>query len=185
MTTGSPTEQEKMMPISDKHVAILAEDDYQELELHYPRLRLIEAGARVSVLGAGKDVYHSARGYAVEPDADASKVNADDFDAVVIPGGMAPDRMRRHAAMVDLVRNSSEAGKPVAWICHAGWVPVSADIVRGRRVTSFGSIRDDMVNAGAEWVDEAVVVDGNLISSRVPDDLPAFCRAILEALDAD
>jgi protease I len=87
--------------------------------------------------------------------------------------------------MVDLVRNSSEAGKPVAWICHAGWVPVSADIVRGRRVTSFGSIRDDMVNAGAEWVDEAVVVDGNLISSRVPDDLPAFCRAILKALDAD
>lgn len=170
------------MGIKDKHIAILAEDDYQELELHYPRLRLIEAGARVSVLGAGKEVYHSAKGYAVKPDADASDVNPDDFDAVVIPGGMAPDRMRRHAGMIDLVRSLNEAAKPVAWICHAGWVPVSADIVRGRRVTSFPSIRDDMVNAGAEWVDQEVVVDGHLISSRVPDDLPAFCKAILSAL---
>lgn len=171
------------MSINDKHIAILAEDDYQELELHYPRLRLIEAGARVSVLGAGKDEYHSGKGYPVQVDFDANQVKPDDFDAVVIPGGMAPDRMRRHKAMVDLVRALHDAGKPVAWICHAGWVPASADIVRGRRVTSFPSIRDDLVNAGAEWVDEAVVVDGNLISSRVPDDLPAFCRAILEALE--
>ncbi len=96
---------------------------------------------------------------------------------------MAPDKMRRHKAMVDLVRALHDAGKPVAWICHAGWVPVSADIVRGRRVTSFPSIRDDMVNAGADWVDEEVVVDSNLISSRVPDDLPAFCKAILAALE--
>ncbi|WP_376690028.1 type 1 glutamine amidotransferase domain-containing protein [Wenzhouxiangella sp. EGI_FJ10409] len=171
------------MAISDQHIAILVEDDYQELELHYPRLRLIEAGARVAVLGAGKDVYHSGKGYAVKADVNASDVRAGDFDAVVIPGGMAPDKMRRHKSMVDFVRALHEAGKPVAWICHAGWVPVSADIVRGRRVTSFPSIRDDMVNAGAEWVDEEVVVDGNLISSRVPDDLPAFCRAILAALD--
>lgn len=171
------------MAISDKRIAILAEDGYQELELHYPRLRLIEAGARVSVLGAGQDEYHSGKGYAVRVDADAADVKAGDFDAVVIPGGMAPDRMRRHQAMVELVRAIHDAGKSVAWICHAGWVPVSADIVRGRRVTSFPSIRDDMVNAGAEWVDEEVVVDGNLISSRVPDDLPAFCRALLAALD--
>ncbi|RFF26341.1 MULTISPECIES: type 1 glutamine amidotransferase domain-containing protein [unclassified Wenzhouxiangella] len=171
------------MAISDKHIAILAEDGYQELELHYPRLRLIEAGARVSVLGAGKDEYHSGKGYAVSVDANAADVRAEDFDAVVIPGGMAPDKMRRHEAMVDLVRALHDAGKPVAWICHAGWVPVSADIVRGRRVTSFPSIRDDMVNAGADWVDEEVVVDGNLISSRVPDDLPAFCKAILAALE--
>ncbi|MDZ7789476.1 MAG: type 1 glutamine amidotransferase domain-containing protein [Xanthomonadales bacterium] len=171
------------MSAANKHIAVLAEDGYQELELHYPRLRLIEAGARVSVLGAGQDEYHSGKGYAVKADADASDVKADDFDAVVIPGGMAPDKMRRHQAMVDLVRALHEAGKPVAWICHAGWVPVSADILRGRRVTSFPSIRDDMVNAGAQWVDEEVVVDGNLISSRVPDDLPAFCKAILAALD--
>lgn len=171
------------MPATDKHIAILAEDGYQELELHYPRLRLIEAGARVSVLGAGQGEYHSGKGYAVKVDANASDVRAEEFDAVVIPGGMAPDKMRRHESMVDLVRALHEAGKPVAWICHAGWVPVSADIVRGRRVTSFPSIRDDMVNAGADWVDEEVVVDRNLISSRVPDDLPAFCKAILAALD--
>jgi len=170
------------MAIIEKHIAILAEDDYQELELHYPRLRLIEAGARVSVLGAGNDAYHSSKGYAVKPDADVADANADEFDAVVIPGGMAPDKMRRNAAMVDFVRQLDAAGKPVAWICHAGWVPVSADIVRGRRVTSFPSIRDDMVNAGADWFDEEVVVDGHLISSRVPDDLPAFCRALLAAL---
>ena len=171
------------MTISNKHIAILAEDDYQELELHYPRLRLIEAGAKVSVLGAGKDEYHSGKGYPVRVDADASRVKADDFDAVVIPGGMAPDRMRRHRSMVDLVRAANAAGKPVAWICHGGWMAVSADIIRGKRATSFASIRDDMVNAGADWVDEEVVVDGNLISSRVPDDLPAFCKAILSALD--
>jgi len=169
--------------INDRHIAILAEDGYQELELHYPRLRLIEAGARVSVLGAGQDEYRSGKGYAVRVDADAADVKGTDFDAVVIPGGMAPDRMRRHRAMVDLVRAIHDAGKPVAWICHAGWVPISADILRGRRVTSFPSIRDDMVNAGADWVDEEVVVDGNLISSRVPDDLPAFCRALLAALE--
>jgi protease I len=98
---------------------------------------------------------------------------------------MAPDRMRRHQSMVEFVRDLNEAGKPVAWICHAGWMAISADIVRGKRVTSFASIRDDMVNAGADWVDEEVVVDGNLISSRVPGDLPAFCKAILAALDED
>jgi protease I len=171
------------MSLSDKHIAILAEDNYQEIELHYPRLRLIEAGAKVSVLGAGKETYHSGKGYAVKVDSDIAKVGADDFDAVIIPGGMAPDRMRRHRDMVEFVRALHEKEKPVAWICHAGWMAVSADIIRGRRVTSFTSIRDDMVNAGGEWVDEEVVVDGHLISSRVPDDLPAFCRAIIQALE--
>ena len=170
------------MSLTDKHIAILAEDNYQELELHYPRLRLIEAGAKVSVLGAGEETYHSGKGYAVKVDSDIAKVSADDFDAVIIPGGMAPDRMRRHRHMVDFVRALDKAEKPVAWICHAGWMAVSADIIRGRNVTSFASIRDDMVNAGGEWVDEEVVVDGHLISSRVPDDLPAFCRAIIVAL---
>ncbi|MEE4638099.1 MAG: type 1 glutamine amidotransferase domain-containing protein [Wenzhouxiangella sp.] len=170
------------MSTQAKHVAILAENDYQELELHYPRLRLIEAGFKVSVVGGGDSVYYSGKGYAVTPDADADEVSADDFDAVVIPGGMAPDKMRRNEAMVALVRALSEQEKPVAWICHAGWMAVSADIIRGRRVTSFPSIRDDMVNAGGEWVDEDVVVDGHLISSRVPDDLPAFCRALMHQL---
>ncbi|NGX14999.1 type 1 glutamine amidotransferase domain-containing protein [Wenzhouxiangella sp. XN24] len=173
------------MSIKNKHVAILAEDDYQELELHYPRLRLIEAGARVSVLGAGKDVYHSKKGYAAECDADVGEVDAADFDAVVIPGGYAPDKMRAHDSMVRFVRALHDANKPVAWICHAGWMAVSADIIRGRKVTSTSSIRDDMSNAGGEWVDESVVVDGNLISSRVPGDLPEFCKALLNALASD
>jgi protease I len=171
------------MTQSQKHIAILAEDDYQELELHYPRLQLIESGHRVSVLGAGKDAYHSAKGYAVKADRDISAVNADDFDAVVIPGGMAPDKMRRNADMVAFVRAMSEQEKPVAWICHAGWMAVSADIIRGRQVTSFASIQDDMKNAGGKWMDQEVIVDGHLISSRVPDDLPAFCKALLKALE--
>jgi len=170
------------MNLSKTHVAILAEDDYQELELHYPRLRLIEAGAKVSVLGAGKDTYASSKGYVVKVDDDIHNVQAEQFDAVVIPGGMAPDKMRRHRAMVDFVRALNDQNKPIAWICHAGWMAVSADIIRGRKVTSFSSIRDDMVNAGGNWVDEEMVRDGNLISSRTPDDLPAFCRELLKAL---
>ncbi|MDT8409578.1 MAG: type 1 glutamine amidotransferase domain-containing protein [Wenzhouxiangellaceae bacterium] len=170
------------MSLSDKHVAILVEDDYQELELHYPRLRLIEAGARVSVVGTGKKMCYSEKGYPVRPDAKAADVSAEDFDAVVIPGGMAPDKMRRDEVMIALVRKLNEQKKPVAWICHAGWMAISADIIRDRRVTSFASIRDDMSNAGGNWVDDEVVVDGNLISSRMPDDLPAFCKALIDAL---
>ncbi len=167
-----------------KHVAILVEDEFQELELHYPRLRLLEAGHRVSVLGGGAETYHSARGYPARADGRVEDYRAEDFDAVVIPGGMAPDRMRRNVEMVRFVAEMDRQGKPVAWICHAGWMAISADILRGRRATSFASIRDDMKNAGADWVDAEVVRDGNLISSRVPEDLPAFCRELLAALDA-
>ncbi|WP_018169670.1 type 1 glutamine amidotransferase domain-containing protein [Thioalkalivibrio sp. ALMg9] len=170
------------MSLADKHVAILAEDHYQELELHYPRLRMLEAGMRVSVVGAGKPEYASAKGYTVKADVSAVGVDANDLDALIIPGGMAPDKMRRHRAMVDLVCAVHQRGGLVAWICHGGWMAVSANILAGRRVTSFHSIRDDMVNAGADWFDEEVVQDGNLISSRTPDDLPAFCRALLEKL---
>jgi len=170
------------MSLADKHVAILVEDGYQELELHYPRLRLLEAGVRVSVVGAGESEYASAKGYMVQADIRADDANPNGFDAVIVPGGMAPDKMRRHRAMVDLVRAVHDRGRPVAWICHGGWMAISADILRGRRATSFHSIRDDMVNAGADWRDEEVVRDGNLISSRTPDDLPAFCRVLLESL---
>lgn len=164
-------------------VAILAEDLYEELELWYPLLRLREAGAEVRVVGpkAG-EVYKSKNGYPVKADLGMDEARPADFHAVVIPGGYAPDRMRRHAAMLEFVRDVHQAGKPVAFICHAGWVPASAGIVRGRTVTSFPSIRDDLVNAGARWVDQEVVVDGNLVSSRMPADLPAFCRALLDLL---
>ncbi|MDQ7850507.1 MAG: type 1 glutamine amidotransferase domain-containing protein [Armatimonadota bacterium] len=171
------------MELSGTRVAVLVEENYEDLELWYPLLRLREAGAEVKTVGpaAGQE-YKSKHGYPAKADLGMEKANAADFDALVIPGGYAPDRMRRHAAMLGLVRAMHEAGKPVAFICHAGWVPISAGIVRGRTVTSFSAIRDDLINAGAQWVDQEVVVDGNLISSRSPADLPAFCRELVRML---
>lgn len=174
-----------MMELRGKRVAILAEDLYEALELWYPLLRLKEAGADVIVVGMpGAQSYTSKHGYPVAVDLPATKVSPSELDALVIPGGYAPDRMRRHPPMLDLVRGVFEQGKVVAMICHAGWVPISAGIVRGKRLTSVPAIKDDLINAGAEWVDEEVVCDGNLISSRRPDDLPAFCREIVAALKA-
>ena len=135
------------------------------------------------MVGAGgAKSYHSKTGYPVNVDAQADQVSAVEFDAVVVPGGYAPDMMRRHESMVKLVREASQQGKVVAAICHAGWMLASAGIVKGKKATSFFSIKDDMVNAGAQWVDEEVVVDGNLITSRRPDDIPAFCREIVKSL---
>jgi len=173
------------MELTGKRVAVLAEDLYEDLELWYPLLRLREAGAEVKVIGTGaKDSYESKHGYPAAAEASADQVSAEDFDAVIIPGGYAPDRMRRSKAMVQFVRDMFDRGKIVAAICHAGWVPASAGILKGKRMTSFYAIRDDVVNAGAQWEDSEVVVDGNLITSRTPDDLPAFCRAIIRALGA-
>ncbi|MGQ0570095.1 MAG: type 1 glutamine amidotransferase domain-containing protein [Armatimonadota bacterium] len=171
------------MHLKDTRVAVLAEEIYEDLELWYPVLRLREAGAEVKIIGpkAG-EVYKSKHGYPARADLSMDDVNAADFDALVIPGGYAPDRMRRHAAMLNLVRAMHEAKKPIAFICHAGWVPISAGIVRGRTLTSVSAIKDDLVNAGAKWVDQEVVVDGNLISSRTPPDLPAFCRELVTML---
>jgi protease I len=118
----------------------------------------------------------------VSPDANVEEVTASTFDGLVIPGGYAPDILRRSRKVLDLTREIFQAGKPVAFICHAGWVPISAGIVRGKRGTSVGAIKDDLVNAGLVWEDSAVVVDGNLISSRTPADLPAFCKALIAAL---
>jgi protease I len=171
------------MSLSGKRVAILAENMYQEMELWVPYYRLREEGAEVKVIGAGgAKSYASKHGYPVSVDVQAEQVKAVEFDAVVVPGGYAPDMMRRHPAMVALVRDASQQGKVVAAICHAGWMLVSAGIVKGKRATSFFSIKDDLVAAGANWVDEEVVIDGTLITSRRPDDLPAFCRAIVGAL---
>jgi len=171
------------MRLQGKRVAILAENQYQEMELWVPYYRLREEGAEVKIVGAGgAKSYTSKHGYPVSVDLQAEQVKAVEFDAVVVPGGYAPDLMRRHPAMVQLVRDAAQQGKVVAAICHAGWMLVSAGILKGRRATSFFSIRDDLVAAGADWVDAEVVVDGNLITSRKPDDLPAFCRAIIQAL---
>jgi protease I len=172
-----------IMKLAGKRIAILAENLYQEMELWVPYYRLREEGAEVRVVGAGGATsYASKHGYPVNVDVQADQVKAVEFDAVVVPGGYAPDLMRRHPAMVGLVREGVQQGKVVAAICHAGLMLVSAGVLKGRRATSFSSIKDDMVNAGAQWVDAEVVVDGNLITSRKPDDLPAFCRAIVAAL---
>jgi len=164
-------------------VAILAETLYEDLELWYPYYRLREAGADVFVVGSGSaETYQSKHGYPVTVDAEADTVTASQFDCVIIPGGYSPDHMRRHPSMVKLVREAHEQGKVVAAICHAGWMLCSANIVRGKTATSYRSIKDDMVNAGANWVDREVVRDGSLITSRAPADLPAFMRTILSAL---
>lgn len=164
-------------------IAILAEDMYQELELWYPLLRLKEAGHAAVVLGAGKPAYKSKIGYEVKVDADVKDVKASDFDGVIVPGGYAPDYMRRHPAMVKLVADLFMQGKLVGAICHGLWVPASAGILKGKTCTCFFSIKDDVVNAGARYVDEPVVVDGNLVTSRVPTDLPAFMREVLKCLE--
>lgn len=171
------------MKLEGKRIAILAENMYQEMELWVPYYRLREEGADVKVVGAGgAKSYASKLGYPVTVDVQADQVKAVEFDAIVVPGGYAPDMMRRHASMVQLVRDAAQQGKVVAAICHAGWMLVSAGIAKGRRATSFFSIKDDLIAAGADWKDAEVVVDGNLITSRKPDDLPAFCRAIVGAL---
>lgn len=164
-----------------KRFAVLVENEYEDLELWYPVLRLREAGAEVTIVGpkAG-EAYRSKHGYPAKADRAASEVKASDFDGVIIPGGYAPDKMRRHEAMVKFVKDAMQADKIVAAICHAGWMLCSADAVKGRRVTSFASIKDDLKHAGAEWVDEPVVQDGKLITSRQPDDLPHFMEAILK-----
>jgi protease I len=171
------------MELAGKRVAVLAENMYQELELWYPLLRMREAGAEAFVVGTGSaGTYTSKAGYPVQVDVVADQVQASDVDAIVIPGGYAPDLMRRYPAMVNLVREAFLQGKVVAAICHAGWMLASADILRGKEATCFFAIKDDLVNAGASYVDAEVVRDGNLITSRTPSDLPAFCRTIIEAL---
>lgn len=174
------------MNLKGKAVAILVEDLYQELEVWYPLLRLKEAGANVTVVGSGSAKQHQSKlGYPVEVDKFAHEVKAEAFDAVVIPGGYAPDLMRRYHAMVSLVRDAFQAGKVVAAICHGGWMLASADILKGKTVTAFFAIKDDLVNAGAVFVDKEVVVDENLITSRKPEDLPAFCHALLISLGGE
>ncbi|MCU1627689.1 MAG: protease [Pseudonocardia sp.] len=172
------------MSISGKKVALLIEDEYQILEGWYPYLRLQEAGADVKVIGSGtKGSYDSKEHYPMEADAAASEVSASDFDAVVIPGGFAPDNMRLHPEMIDLVKDAYESGKLVAAICHGGWMLASAGATKGRKITGYLPIRTDVENAGGTWVDAPVVEDGNVITSRTPVDLPDFGRAIVNYLE--
>lgn len=171
------------MSVKIKPAAILAEDLYQVLEVWYPLLRLKEAGIPVKVLGTGgKTSYGSKEGYPVQADAAVQDVLPEDFSGVIIPGGFAPDIIRRYPQAVDLVKKIHEQNGVVAAICHGGWLLVSADIIRGRNVTCFFAIKDDLIAAGGQYRDEEVVVDGNIITSRKPDDLPAFTLEIIKQL---
>lgn len=171
------------MELEGFRIAILVESQYEDLEVWYPYLRLQEAGAEVFVVGSGSSqTYSSKHDYPITVDADADTVTAEQFDAVIVPGGWAPDYLRRYPAVVQLVRDAAESGKLVAAICHGGSVLVSAQVLGGRTVTGYRSIRDDLTNAGATYVDREVVRDGNLLTSRQPQDLPAFCREIIAAL---
>ncbi|NTV29481.1 MAG: type 1 glutamine amidotransferase [Candidatus Omnitrophica bacterium] len=166
-----------------RKVAILVDEAYQVLEVWYPFYRLREEGFEVVTVGNGtRDTFPSKEGYPCKVDRSVSQVRAADFDAVVIPGGWAPDFMRRYPAVVDFVRDMNKAGKVVASICHGGWMLVSADCCRGKKATCFLSVKDDIIAAGAKYVDEETVVDGNLITARKPDDLPAFVKAIINKL---
>jgi protease I len=171
------------MGLAERKVLLLAADDFEDMELLYPLYRLIEEDVAVTVAGLDDRPVTGKKGHGPVPvDTTVDHVVASDFDAIVIPGGYAPDKLRRSQAVLDLVRAFDAAGKPVAFICHAGWVPISAKIVKGRRTTSVAAIRDDMENAGADWVDEATVVDGNLISARTPADLGPWMKALLAEL---
>ncbi len=162
-----------------KKVAILVEDHYQVLEVWYPYLRLKEANIPVALVGTKKKRYLSKEGYPVDVDILIGKAKAKDFSGVIVPGGWAPDFLRRYKEVNTFVHDLFIKGKLVAGICHAGWVLASADVLRGRKATSFFAIKDDVVNAGAKFIDKEVVVDGNLITSRTPYDLPQFCVSII------
>jgi protease I len=168
--------------LEHRKILFFAAPWYEDLELWYPKIRLEEEGATTVVAGLGEPTYQGKRGYPITVDTSVDRVDGTEFDGLVIPGGYAPDILRRSAKVLSLTREIYQAGKPVAFICHAGWVPISAGIVRGKRGTSVGAIRDDLVNAGMLWEDSPVVVDGNLISSRTPADLPQFCKALIQAL---
>lgn len=171
------------MTLAGLKVLLLAADDFEDTELLYPLYRLREEEVTVTVAGLDEHPVRGKKGHGpVAVDTTVDRVTETDFDALVIPGGYAPDKLRRSEAVLALVRAFDAAGKPVAFICHAGWVPISAKILKGRRATSVAAIRDDMVNAGADWVDQATVVDGNLISARTPADLGPWMKALLAAL---
>ncbi len=171
--------------LSDQRVLMFVGDEYEDLELWYPKLRLIEAGAHVVVAGEKEGhKYRGKNGYPCVADAAIADMEAADFQGVICAGGWMPDKLRRDAKVLGLVREFAAAKKLVAAICHGGWIPISAGIYRGVKVTGSAGVKDDLINAGAVWADESVVTDRHFVSSRKPDDLPDFCREILSVLGA-
>ncbi len=179
MSTSVPSDR----PLAGHRMLMFTGDIYEDLELWYPKLRLIEAGAEVVVAGPEKGAtYEGKNGYPCVSDASIREVRAADFTGLVVPGGFMPDKLRRDPLVLQLTRDFAETGKLVAAICHGGWIPISARVYRGVRVTGSPGIKDDLVNAGALWEDAPVVIDRHFVSSRKPDDLPDFCRGILAVM---
>ncbi len=169
------------MRLRGQRIACLVADEFEDLELWYPVIRCREEGAVVEIVGEKKGaVYKGKYGLPATADASFAEARESSYDALLVPGGWAPDKLRRYPEVLALVREMDRRGKPIGQICHAGWVLASAGIVKGRRVTRTPGIRDDMTNAGAEWVDAPVVVDRNVVSSRRPPDLPDYMRAFVE-----
>jgi protease I len=171
-----------MKKLDGKNIAILVERDYQDLEVWYPKLRFYEEGANVIVIGTGEKKYIGKYGYPIDVDMNIDKANADNFDAVIIPGGWAPDYLRRYESVIKFVKNMYKKGKIIGAICHGPSVLVSCGILKGKTVTCFFAIKDDVIAAGAKFVDKEVVIDGNIITSRNPYDLPSFCKSIIDKL---
>lgn len=171
-----------MVSLKNKNIAIFIEDFYEDMEFWYPYFRMKEEEAEVVVIGPEIKSYKGKKGMPATTDRTIQEVDPTDFDALIIPGGYSPDRMRRVPEMVEFVQKMNEQNNVIAAICHAPWMLASANIIEGKKMTSFFSIKDDMVNAGANWIDEEVIKDGNIISSRNPGDLPAFCKAIINSL---
>jgi protease I len=174
------TDQSNDQPLAGRRAAVMAGPLFEDAEAVYPFYRLQEAGAEVTVVGLEAGAVTGKKGMDLDVDKAAADVSADELDLLVIAGGFGPDKLRTDEGVLRLVRELNDQGKPIAFICHAGWVPASAGIVSGRRLTSVPAIKDDLVNAGADWEDSEVVVDGNFVTSRRPPDLPAFMRATIE-----
>ncbi|MBI4354551.1 MAG: type 1 glutamine amidotransferase [Candidatus Omnitrophica bacterium] len=170
------------MNLTGKRIAILVEDLYQDQEVWYPYFRLLEADADVVIVGTNKPEYRSKFGYPITANVTVDRVSANQFEGLIIPGGYAPDILRRYPKVIQLVKEMDGQGKVIGAICHGGWVLASADVLRGKTVTCFFAIKDDVINAGASYIDQDVVRDGHLVTSRKPEDLPAFMKTFMQAL---